>query len=65
MTCPHFQKALAHLVALAQAGPGWRQYTWARAQALDAEGSGLYRGMAAALTDEMRKNNEKVQSLPG
>lgn len=58
MTCPHFQKALAHLVALASSSPGWRQYAWARAQALDAEGSGLYRGMAAALTDEMNKKRE-------
>ena len=59
MTCPHFQKALAHLVALAKSGPGWRQYAWARAQALDAEGSGLYRGMAKALTEEMNKNKEE------
>ena len=58
MTCPHFQKALEHLVALAQSGPGWRQYVWARAQALDADGSGLYQGMAKALTDEMPKKKE-------
>lgn len=59
MTCPHFQKALAHLVALASSSPGWKPYVWARAQELDVEGSGLYRGMAAALTDEMNRNKEE------
>ena len=39
---------LQHLIRLARQ-PGWKAYAWHRAKALDAEESGLFRGIAADL----------------
>jgi hypothetical protein len=58
VTCTGFDRKaeyraqLDHLIALAKT-PGWKRYAWARAQELEAERSGLYAGIAAALTAAM------------
>lgn len=44
-----FQAQLDHLLVLA-ALPGWKHYAWGRAKALDADQSGLFTGLAEALT---------------
>lgn len=43
-----YQAQLDHLLALA-ALPGWKHYAWGRAKKLDADQSGLFTGIAAAL----------------
>jgi len=47
-----FQRQLQHLVELARK-PGFKAHAWSRAKELDADTSGLFAGMAAALEREM------------
>jgi len=54
---PDYSAMLAHLVDLA-GRPGWKSYAWHRAQQLDADESGMWMGISAALVEEMRKNME-------
>lgn len=53
MTCTPFETQLKHLTSLAKA-PGWKAYAWQRAQQLDADDSGLWRGLADALEAAMK-----------
>ena len=64
MTCPEieslkkhllhgvYDQQLQHLIRLAKQ-PGWKAYAWHRAKALDAEESGLFRGIADDLKAAM------------
>lgn len=53
MTCTSpFQTQLAHLTVLAKI-PGFKAYAWHRAQELGADPSGLWTGLADALTQAM------------
>ena len=55
MTCPHFQKQLEHLTRVASMEfRACKVYAWQRAKVLDAEPSGLFRGMAAALEQAVK-----------
>ena len=47
-----FQSRLQHLIELAQT-PGWKAYVWHKAKELDAETSGLFKGIADALKAAM------------
>jgi hypothetical protein len=47
-----FDTHLAWLIQLAK-HPAWKAYAWSRAKELDADHSGLFNGMAAALKDAM------------
>lgn len=47
-----FDRQLQNLIRLAQS-PGWKAYAWHRAKELDADRSGLFRGMADALKAAM------------
>lgn len=47
-----FRHQLQRLTELAQ-NPGWKAYAWHRAKELDAEPSGLFKGMADALKAAM------------
>ena len=52
-----YETQLQHLVRLAKT-PGWKEYAWHRAKELDADDSGLWRGIAQALVDEMKKDQK-------
>lgn len=58
MTCSHFQKQLEWLVTMASQ-PGAKAYAWQRAKVLDADPSGLYRGIADALTLEVKRETDR------
>ncbi len=65
-TCNHFQKQLDHLVRLATSEfRAWTVYAWQRAKVLDADPSGLYRGIADALTLEVKRETDRsrIQGL--
>ena len=47
-----YDKALAHLIKLAKT-PGWKEYAWHRALQLEADDTGLWRGIAEALKQAM------------
>ena len=53
-----YETQLAHLVTMAKI-PGCKAYAWDRAKKLEADQCGLWAGLTQALTDEMRKHNEK------
>ena len=61
MKCSTYEQHLAHLVMMAKRD---KAYAWHRAQQMDKCPSGLWAGMAASLTAEMRRTNEKVQNMP-
>jgi len=66
VTCNHFQKQLDHLVSLATTEfRAWTVYAWQRAKVLDADPSGLYRGIADALTLEVKRETDRsrIQGL--
>jgi len=48
-----YSAMLDHLIVLAS-DPAWKRYAWERAQALDADDSGLFSGIAADLRREMQ-----------
>lgn len=52
----HFNQALGHLIEMAKQ-PGWKAHAWHRAQELDADPSGLFHGMAEALTLAMKSES--------
>ncbi len=66
MTCPStasssspealgaYERHLAHLIRMA-GEPGWKAYAWHRAQELDADRSGMWRGIAEALKTAMTR----------
>ena len=47
-----YDHQLQHLIRLAR-HPGWKAYAWERAKTLDAEESGLFRGIAEDLKAAM------------
>lgn len=47
-----YQAQLDHLISLARL-PDWKAYAWKRAKELDADESGLFRGLPASLTAAM------------
>lgn len=49
-----YQKQLDWLIKLAS-NPGWKSYAWERAQELDKEQSGLFRGIAEDLNNRMQR----------
>lgn len=60
MICNHFQKQLDHLVGLATSEfRAWTVHAWQRAKVLDADPSGLYRGIADALTLEVNHATDR------
>ena len=50
-----YETQLAHLTKLAKT-PGWKQYAWHRALQLEADDTGLWRGIAEALKQAMLAN---------
>lgn len=58
-----FQTQLEHLIVLAK-HPGWRAQAWHRAKVLDADQSGMYAGLAEALTKAMAGSDGKSESAP-
>jgi hypothetical protein len=54
VTCQNFQRQLRWLVEMKQQ-PGWVAYADWKVKKMDEGASGLYRGIAQALTDEMIK----------
>src|SRR5690606_30282010 len=55
-----YQAELRHLIKLASR-PGWKDYVWHKAKTLDADESGLYRGIAADLVAAMKRKQEQQQ----
>ena len=53
-----FQIQLDHLVRMATVHQQ-KKYAWHRAKELDKADHGMYRGMAAALTERMKQQTEK------
>ena len=51
-----YDNQLAHLIKLAKT-PGWKQYAWHRALQLEADNTGLWRGIAEALRLVMVAHN--------
>lgn len=49
-----YERQLEHLIQLA-GRPGWKAYAWHRAKELDADPSGLWRGLSEALKAAMTK----------
>lgn len=58
-----FQTQLEHLIVLAK-HPGWRAQAWHRAKVLDADQSGMYAGLAEALTNAMAGSDGRSESAP-
>ena len=56
-----FETQLAHLVRMASI-PGFKDHAWRRAKQLDADPTGLWAGIARALTDEMQR--QAAAALP-
>lgn len=50
----NYETDLLHLVRMASI-PGFKDHAWRRAKQLDADPSGLWDGIAQALTDEMKR----------
>lgn len=50
-----YQATLEHLVSMAR-DQGWKRYAWERAKELDAEKSGLFRGISADLQTAMKSD---------
>ena len=61
MKCSTYEQHLAHLVMMAKRD---KAYAWHRAQQMDKCLSGLWAGIAAALTAEMRRANEHPIQTP-
>lgn len=53
-----YRKSLAHLIWMAGL-KGAKQYAWQRAKQLDADPSGMYRGIADDLTKAMNETSGK------
>lgn len=53
-----YRKQLAHSIAMAK-DPAFKAHAWAQAKDLDAGKSGLFRGLAADLTEGMRNTELK------
>jgi hypothetical protein len=49
-----YQAQLDHLISLARL-PDWKAYAWRRAKELEADESGLFRGLPDSLTAAMSK----------
>lgn len=50
----HYETQLAHLVRMASI-PGFKDHAWWRAKQMAADPSGLWAGIAQALSDEMKR----------
>ena len=48
-----YNKNLNHLVLMAKT-PGWKEHAWMRAKQLDADTSGLFKGIKEDLVKEMK-----------
>lgn len=67
MSSEHYDKMLAHLIAMAQQ-PGFKAHAWHRAKELDSDISGLCRGIKDDLVKFMaaqKENAGEVSSSPG
>jgi hypothetical protein len=53
-----YREALQHLIWMAGL-KGAKQYAWQRAKQLEADPSGMYKGIAAELTKVMNENSGK------
>lgn len=49
-----YETDLQHLVRMASI-PGFKDHAWRRAKQMDADSSGLWAGIAQALSDEMKR----------
>ena len=64
MTCPHFQKQLDHLTRVSSMEfRACKVYAWQRAKVLDADPSGLFLGMAAALEQAVKTGQAAPMEL--
>ena len=54
----HYQSTLDHLITMA-ATNGWKAYAWGRAQKLDDDPTGLWRGIADDLKKVMNAKSGK------
>ena len=57
-----FNRQLQHLTTLASGGPAWKRYAWDRANELDSDSSGLFKGLADALTIAMGGQVKSLES---
>ena len=57
MASEYFQRCLDQLVELAST-PGWKEYTWDKAQKMAKDQSGLWAGIDQALKVEMLKKKQ-------
>lgn len=58
-----YQATLEHLLSMAR-DQGWKIYAWGRAKELDADKSGLFRGIAADLQRAMQSPKPGQDSEP-
>jgi len=63
MTWAPFTASLERLVAMARM-PGFKAHAWHRAKELDADKTGLWTGIAAALAREMTGPEKTQESAP-
>jgi hypothetical protein len=55
----HYQRTLDHLVRMASTN-GWKAHAWHRAQEMDADPTGIWKGISQDLTDRMKAINEPI-----
>ena len=49
----HYQRTLDHLILMASTN-GWKAQAWHRAKEMDADPTGIWRGISKDLTDRMK-----------
>ena len=67
METDHYDRMLAHLVAMAKQ-PGFKAHAWHRAKALDSDISGMYRGIKNELMKIMtnqKQSSGEISNNPG
>ena len=59
-TSEEYEQTLAHLIIMAST-QGWKDHAWHRAKELDANPTGLWRGIANDLVKIMKEKNAKTK----
>jgi hypothetical protein len=53
----HYQRTLDHLILMASTN-GWKAHAWHRAKEMDADPTGIWRGISQDLTKKMKEIND-------
>jgi hypothetical protein len=53
----HYQRTLDHLILMASTN-GWKAHAWHRAKEMDADTTGIWRGISQDLTNRMKELND-------